>query len=59
MDDCTEFENSTAENDNVNSKDLVIVKKEDKVDVKPIVTSKKKRKRQLDMMHEGSNQGSH
>jgi len=43
VDDSTEFENSITENDdNVSSKDLVIVKEEDEVDVKPIVTCKKK-----------------
>ena len=38
--------------DSGSSKDVIVVKKEDKVDVKPIVSNKKKRKRQLEVMQD-------
>lgn len=38
--------------DSSSSKDVIVVKKEDKVDVKPIVSNKKKRKRQLEVMQD-------
>jgi len=42
VDDSTEFENLITENDdNVNSKDLVTVKKEDKVDVNLLLLVKR------------------
>ena len=38
--------------DSGSSKDVIVVKKEDKVNVKPIVSNKKKRKRQLEVMQD-------
>ena len=38
--------------DSGSSKDVIVVKKEDKVDVKPIVSNKKKQKRQLEVMQD-------
>lgn len=38
--------------DSSSSKDVIVVKKEDKVDVKPIVSNKKKQKRQLEVMQD-------
>ena len=47
---------STDNQDSGSNKDVVVVKKEDKVNVKPIVSNKKKRKRQLvEVMHERTN----
>ena len=42
----------TDNDDSGSNKDVIVVKKEDKVDVKPIVSNKKKRKRQVDVMQD-------